>query len=129
MNINRILYVEDSTDKYMDIRDYLNRLGYKNIVWVTDAKKAEEAVENAQREGKPFDLFLFDMHFDFFGENDQKAGSRLMKFFREKGYDTPVIFCSSDNWLVPGSVGTVYYNPWRDWEEDMKDLIETVKEM
>ena len=129
MIVNRILYVEDTIAKYMDIRDYLNRLGYKNIEWVSNAAKAVEAVEKADAEGKSFDLFLFDMHFDYFGENDQKAGSRLMRYFREKGNNTPVIFCSSDNWRVNGSIGTVFYVPERDWEEELKDLIQTVKEL
>ena len=129
MEIKRILYVEDTMEKYMAIYSYLKRLGYSDVEHAGNAEKAVELAEAAKLEGKPFNLFLFDMHFDFFGQDDQKAGRKLMDYFREKGYQTPVIICSSDNWRIPGSVGTVFYIPDRDWEEELKDLISTVKEM
>jgi len=126
MEIKKILYVEDNTGKYMDIASYLKRIGFSNIEWVRDAEKAVEALEKADI---PYDLLLFDMHFDFFGEDDQEAGEKLMNLMREKGYETPVIFCSSENWKIPGSFGTIYYNPRRNWEDDAKDLFNDLKKL
>ena len=126
MEIKRVLYVEDSVSKYMDLVSELNRLGVEEIEWVSSAKKAIDALENAEI---PFDLFLFDMHFDFFGEDDQKAGVKLMQLVREKGYETPVIFCSSENWRIPGAFGNIYYHPDRYWEKEARELLSELRAM
>ena len=126
MEIKRILYVEDNINKYMDISNLLKHTGIREIVHVRNAEKAEEAVEKAE---KPFDLFLFDMHFDYFGEDDHEAGEKLMKLMRDKGYDVPVVFCSSQNWKVPGSVGNIFYVPTRDWEIEAKELFDRLAQI
>ncbi len=126
MVIKRILYVEDTISKAMDVLNQLKSMGYTEVEWVSNAKTAVEKVENADA---PFDLFLFDMHFNFYGENDYSAGEHLMKLLREKGYDTPVVFCSSVNYIIPGAVGNIYYHPDRYWEDETKDVFERIKKM
>ncbi len=119
MEIKRILYVEDSINKYMDIATFLKRIG---IQCIEHARNAEQAMKIVDESEAAFDLFLFDMHFDFYGEDDHEAGEKLMNLMREKGYETPVVFCSSQNWKVPGTAGNIFYVPTRDWEAEAMEL-------
>jgi len=126
MEIKRVLYVEDSSAKYMDVANELKRLGVQDIEWVSSADKAVETLKNAEL---PFDLFLFDMHFNYFGVDDREAGEKLMYRLREEGYETPVIFCSTGNWKIPGAFGNIHYHPDRDWEDEAAELINKLKVM
>ncbi len=125
MEIKRILYVEDNINKYMDIATFLKRIGIRSI---EHARNAEQAMEIVKESSSVFDLFLFDMHFDFWGEDDHEAGEKLMNLMREKGYETPVVFCSSQNWKVPGSVGNIFYVPTRDWEAEAMELFRDLRQ-
>ena len=124
MEIEKVLYVEDNISKYMDVANYLKRVGVKEIEWVSNAEKAVAAIESAS---EPFDLFLFDMHFNYFGHDDHSAGEKLMNLLREKGIDTPIAFCSSQNWKIPGSVGNIFYHPNRYWEEEVDAIFDKLK--
>ena len=126
MVIRRVLYVEDNIGKFMDVSDYIKQLGVLEVKRVNNAERAVEAIESAE---KPFDLFLFDMHFNFFGKDDQKAGENLMHLLREKGYNTPVVFCSSENWKIEGAAGNIFYNPRRNWEDETKELFDQLKKL
>ncbi len=124
MEIKRILYVEDSINKYMDIATFLKRIG----IHIEHARNAEQAMKVVDESEAAFDLFLFDMHFDFYGEDDHEAGEKLMNLMREKGYETPVVFCSSQNWKVHGSVGNIFYVPTRDWEAEAMELFRNLRQ-
>ena len=126
MEIKRVLYVEDSISKYMDVANEFKRLGISDVEWVSSAGKAVDVLEHAEL---PFDLFLFDMHFDYFGVDDRAAGEKLMHLLREKGYETPVIFCSTENWEIPGAFGNIYYHPDRYWEDEAAELLNKLKSM
>lgn len=103
MKIKKVLYIEDSITKYMEVFRYLKGQGITTIDWATDTEEALNYVQEAVRAGDPYDLLVSDMHFNYFGENDREAGEKTLKLLHEKGYDIPTIFCSSQNWKVPGS--------------------------
>ena len=124
MDVKKVLYVEDNITKYMDVANYLKRVGVKEIEWVSNAEKAVAAIESAS---EPFDLFLFDMHFNYYGQDDHSAGEKLMNLLREKGIDTPIAFCSSQNWKIPGSIGNIFYHPNRYWEEEVDAILNKIK--
>ncbi len=127
MIINKILYIEDSTTKYMDVLQYLKKQGFSKIDWVTNAENAISKIEDAARQGEPYDLLISDMHFDFFGTDDHEAGEKTLNLIRKQGYDIPVIFCSSQNWKVPGSIGNIFYNPRKDWEFEADQLFRMIR--
>ena len=126
MNIKKVLLIEDTTTKYMDIFRYLRRYDF-DVTWVTNAEDALKSIEEAKDE--PYDLIISDMHFDFFGVNDEEAGEKTMKRIREKGCDTPIVFCSSRNWKIPGAIGNIFYNPRSDWELEADRLFRELKAM
>ncbi len=126
-NINRVLCVEDNSEKYMAVNRFLRSQDVYKIDWVTNAEKALEFLSEAKDNNKPYDLLLSDMEFDYYGTLDSEAGEKLMHLLREKGYDIPVIFCSSQKWNIPGSFGSIFYNPRRDWELEAAELFRALK--
>ena len=127
MQVNRLLYVEDSVEKYMDVAGFLRRYNFLHIDWVTNAEKAVAIIDDAEKDGKPFDLIISDMHFDFFGVDEHDAGEKLLRLIREKGYQIPFIFCSSQNWKISESIGNIFYNPRRNWEDDAEKLFKELQ--
>ena len=127
MEIRRVLCVEDNTEKYMAINRFLRSQDVSKIEWVTNAEKAVDALAEANAAGRLYDLLLSDMEFEYYGSLDPEAGEKLMDLIREKGYDIPVIFCSSQNWNIPGSFGSIFYNPRRDWELEAAELFRNLK--
>ncbi len=129
MNVKKVLCIEDSMVKYMDVFRYLGRQGISNVDWVTNAEDALKRMEESRLQNDPYDLVMSDMHFDFFGSDDHEAGEKTLALMRKKGHDIPVIFCSSQNWRVPGSIGIIFYNPNRDWESEADDLFAFLRSM
>lgn len=129
MEIKKILFIEDTTEKYMEVYRFLRRQGYTEIDWVRNAQKAIEAVEKAKPSNETYSLVLSDMHFEFYGQDDHEAGIKTMNLFREKGYNIPVVFCSSQNWKIPGTIGNIFYNPRRDWEREAEELFRKMRKM
>ena len=128
MTINKVLCIEDTQEKYMDVYSYLrNRQGVSEVDWAEDAENAIKYVEESIRKGEAYDLIVSDMTFDFFGKDDLEAGEKTLKMIRNKGCDTPVIFCSSQNCDIPGAFGNIFYNPDRDWEYEADKLFKKLK--
>ena len=127
MNIDNVLLIEDSTTKYMEIFRYLRRQGFSRIDWVSNAEDAINHIEESTQNNTPYDLIISDMHFDYFGVDDREAGEKLMNLIHEKGFNIPIIFCSSQNWKIPGSIGNIFYNPRRNWEFEADELFRRIK--
>lgn len=124
--LKKVINIEDNAMKHTAIKRELGKLGVKSVARARNAESGIEMIQTAIDSGEPFDLLVSDMHFDFFGEEDMEAGEKTMKKLREMGIQIPVIFCSSQNWKIPGSIGTVFYNANRDWEGDLKMLLDRV---
>lgn len=127
MEIKKVLCIEDTPAKYMDIHNYLRPQNIHTIDWATNAKDALEYVEVAANKNEQYDLIISDMHFDYFGQDDHEAGEKTMALFHEKGFDIPTIICSADNWLIPGAIGNIFYNPDRNWEAEADMLFQKIK--
>ncbi len=69
------------------------------------------------------------MHFDYFGQLDEEAGEKTMALLREKGYNIPTIICSSVKWSIPGIIGSIFYNPNRNWESEADALFKRIREL
>lgn len=124
MQIKRILYIEDNTLKLMSVMKFLRSMDIPQIDTAGNAEKAVKMIVQAHHENRDYDLIVSDMHFDFYGKDDIEAGEKTMKLIREKGIDTPIIFCSSQNWKIPGAVGNIFYNERRDWETEARALFQ-----
>lgn len=124
MKINKILYVEDNAIKYATVVRFIHGLGYGNVSHALDSNEAFELLKK-----ESFDLIMLDMHYKFDGIDDHVAGEKTMRWIREKGIETPIIFCSSRNWKIPGSLGNIFYNERRDWESEARELFQSLKEL
>lgn len=120
MNIIKVINIEDCAIKHSSVTKELHQLGVKEVFWAKDAKSGIDEIERAIADGKAYDLLVLDMHFEFYGEIDKAAGEKTMKLLREKGIEIPIIFCSSQNWNIPGAIASVFYNERRYWEADLK---------
>lgn len=121
MKINKILYVEDNPIKYASVERFLRGLGYANVSQAFDSNEAFELLKE-----ECFDLIILDMHFKYDGIDDHAAGEKTMKQIRDSGIDTPIVFCSSRNWKIPGSLGNIFYNERRDWESEARELFQNL---
>ncbi|MCC8152679.1 MAG: hypothetical protein LIO96_14890 [Lachnospiraceae bacterium] len=124
--LKKVINIEDNVMKHTAIKRELVKLGVKSVAWARNAESGIAMIQSAIESDKPFGLLVSDMHFDYFGSEDMDAGEKTMNKLREMGIQIPVIFCSSQNWKIPGAVGTVFYNANRDWEGDLKMLLDRV---
>lgn len=125
----KIVYIEDKVDKYMAVKRALDSLGITDVCRAKDSETGIEKIEQAIAEGQPYDLLISDMHFPIDGEFDRNAGEKTMQRLRDRGINIPVIFCSSQNWKIPGAVDTIFYNEMRDLQQDIKAALEKVKKL
>ena len=127
MEIKRIIQVEDEPIKGAAIKRVLRDEGFRNLLQVDTAEKCIEEIQKAFKEGNPYDLLISDMHFDFFGQDDEQAGEKTVAKLRELGIEIPVIYCSSLNYQLPEAVACVNYNPYRNWEQQMREALKKAK--
>ena len=80
----RILLAEDSEDAQELVRWFLGRCSAE-IVTVENGKEAIEAVTNAEREHKAFDVVLMDMQMPVMN------GFQATRILRQRGYKKPII--------------------------------------
>lgn len=123
MKIKKVMNIEDTILKHIAIKKELGSEGIRQVVLADNAEKGIEEIERAEAAGEPYDLLICDMHYNFFGKDDPEAGEKTLKLLQEKGIKIPVFFCSSQNWQISGSIGTVFYNESRYWEQDMRKMI------
>ncbi|MCR5212515.1 MAG: hypothetical protein K6C41_08205 [Lachnospiraceae bacterium] len=129
MEIKKLLCIEDTYSKYMDIFNYLKPQKISTIDRAADAKDAVKYVETAANENDQYDLIISDMNFDYFGQDDPEAGEKTMALLREKGYNIPTIICSADKLVIPGTIGSIFYNPDRNWEAEADALFKKIREL
>jgi signal transduction histidine kinase len=80
----RILLAEDSPDTQELLREFLSRFNAE-IVSVENGKDAVDAVTNAERENKAFDVVLMDMQMPVMN------GFQATRILRQRGYRKPII--------------------------------------
>ncbi len=124
----KVMYIEDNIIKYVSVVRFLNSLGIKSVERAGNAENGIEKIEQAHLSGKDYDLLILDMHYDFYGTDDRNAGEKTMNILREKGIDIPVVFCSSQNWKIPGAAGNIFFHEQRNWESEARELFKMIFE-
>lgn len=128
--MKKALVIDDNVYKLIDIQKALNFNRITQVDTCYDQETALEKIKNSIKENAPYDLIVTDMHYPLAKrmESDLEAGYKLIEKLKEENINIPVIVCSSQNWTVLGSIGTVWYNDLRDINFDFKELIEKIKE-
>ena len=121
----RIIHLEDSVDKHMEVCRELRKMGITSVEWATSVGEGLEKIETAIQNGAPFDLAISDMHYPIRrGEvADWEAGEYFLKALAERNINLPVIICSTRNYRIPGAYGSVWFSDLSDWEMELRSLI------
>ena len=108
----KIIHLEDSVDKHMEVCRELQKMGITSVEWVTCVNEG-------------LDLAISDMHYPIRrGEvADWEAGEYFLKALAERNINLPVIICSTRNYRIPGAYGSVWFSDLSDWERDLRNLI------
>ena len=131
MIVRKVLNIEDTMSKHVDIVRALNRCGVPNVVHAATAVEALDMIEKAIEGGMPYDAIVSDMYFPISpGGMETQAGMYVIEELEARGIDVPVIVCSSARMIIPDIVGCIHYSPYRnDLDADMREMIEIVRSM
>lgn len=127
MQIKKVINIEDNVLKHCNIKKELERFGVNEVIWAKNAESGISEIEKAISMDQKYDLLVLDMQFEFYGKEDLEAGIKTMKTLRDKEINIPIIFCSSQNWSIPGSIDSVFYNERRSWEDDLKKAMDILR--
>jgi len=131
MIVRKVLNIEDTMSKHVDIVRALNRCGVPNVVHAATAVEALDMIEKAIEGGMPYHAIVSDMYFPISpGGMETQAGMYVIEELEARGIDIPIIVCSSARMVIPEIVGCIHYNPYRnDLDADMREMIEIVRNM
>lgn len=131
MIVRKVLNIEDTMSKHVDVVRALNRCGVPNVVHAATAVEALDMIEKAIEGGMPYDAIVSDMYFPISpGGMETQAGMYVIEELEARGIDVPVIVCSSARMVIPDIVGCIHYSPYRnDLDADMREMIEIVRSM
>lgn len=131
MQVRRVLNIEDTMPKHVDVLRALNRCGIPNVDHATTAVEALDMIEVAIAEGKPYHAIVSDMYFPKSpGGMETESGTYVIDELEARGIDVPVIVCSSMRMVLPNVVGCIHYDPRRnDLDADMREMIEIIRGM
>lgn len=121
----RVLIMEDSVYKAMDITKALEYCGVRDIQRVRNQEAGFELIYDRLEQGSPIQLIVSDMHYPLAPgeEPDHDAGEILISRLRQERLRIPVIICSSRNLTEPEALGTVWYNELQDLNRDFKEIL------
>ncbi len=121
----KILYFEDDVFKHADVVKAVNAAGPQEVVWVKNMEDGFGKLQEAQQEGKPFQLIITDMCFPLFegGPESIRAGQEVMDGLEKRGLDIPVIICSSLNIRSARAYGSVWHSDISDWDLELAEMI------
>ena len=131
MIVRKVLNIEDTMSKHVDIVRALNRCGVPNAVHAATAVEALDMIEKAIEGGMPYHAIVSDMYFPISpGGMETQAGMYVIEELEARGIDVPIIVCSSARMVIPEIVGCIHYNPYRnDLDADMREMIEIIRGM
>ena len=110
-----ILNLEDNVFKHHDICRAIERGSFENLKIDCVGNLADGL---SKIEG------ITDMWYpEKSGGADNNSGEILIKEVRERGWDVPIILCSSVNYCYPGILGSIHYSEKEDWETELVKLI------
>ena len=131
MIVRKVLNIEDSMPKHVDVLRALNSCGISNVAHVTTAVEALDMIEKAIEGGMPFHAIVSDMYFPMSpGGMERQSGMYVIEELKARGIDVPIIVCSSARMVIPEIVGCIHYDPRRnDLDADMREMIEIIRGM
>ena len=131
MIVRKVLNIEDTMSKHVDIVRALNRCGVPNVVHAATAVEALDMIEKAIEGGMPYHAIVSDMYFPISpGGMETQAGMYVIEELEARGIDIPIIVCSSARMVIPEIIGCIHYNPYRnDLDADMREMIEIIRGM
>ena len=131
MIVTKVLNIEDTMTKHVDVRRALERCGVKTVAHAATAEEALDMIEKAIEGGMPFHAIVSDMYFPISpGGMERQAGMYVIEELEARGIDVPIIVCSSARMVIPEIVGCIHYNPYRnDLDADMREMIEIIRGM
>lgn len=123
----KILYFEDTPEKYWDVSNVLARIGLQ----AEQADNLQDGLrkwEEAMEDGEPYRVILTDMQFPLTpgGAVCDDAGDRVVARFCTQEGRVPVIVCSSMCYHIPAAHGCVWYSPLRTWQNDLLRLLQAI---
>lgn len=128
-NIMLVLNIEDDVFKHYNICRALRGGGLSDlhIECKSNLEAGIEKIEEQNSLGKPYDLIITDMWYpESNGGREAESGERLITIVQEKGWNIPIILCSSVNYNYPGILGSVHYSENEDWENKLVQLAKKV---
>lgn len=124
-----ILNLEDNVFKYYNICRAIERGSFADlkIDHIEDLEGGISKIEESIDNGKSYDVIITDMWYPKkTGGGDANSGEELIKIIKEKGWNIPIILCSSVNYCYPGIAGSVHYSENKDWESELVRLIKEI---
>lgn len=121
----KALVLDDSPLKLAKITRILQNCGIASVKYVTDQQSGLKLIYESVKMGEAFDLIVTDMHYPLKAGAvpDTEAGQKLVERLCQEGITIPVIVCSSLNFVLPETFGTVWYNEIRDIEDEFRRLV------
>ena len=124
----KILQLDDSSSKRMEIQAVLKRMGIRGSVWVRSVEEGVAAAEEAIARGEPFAAAITDMHFPVQadGPAELKAGRVFIRTLQERGIDLPVIVFSTSRLAEEDAFATIWYDERANWEYDLETALKKI---
>lgn len=125
----KILQLDDSNSKRMEVQSVLKRMGIRGSVWVQSVEEGVEALKQAIAEGTPFDAAITDMHYPVRagGLAELKAGRILIQTLKEQQIDVPVIVFSTSRLQEEDAFATIWYDARANWEYDLETILKKIR--
>lgn len=122
----KVLNLEDTATKHVDICKVLNKSGITDIDWV---KNLEGGIALLQENPEVYDLVITDMYYPLIpGGPEAVAGDVLIhKMKEELQLNIPIIVCSSARYRNENIFGAVHYSEKSDWERLLQELVDSLK--
>ena len=126
----RVLNLEDNVYKHNDICKVLNNgeFGEVNIECARNLEEGLEKIEEQNSKEASYDLIITDMWYPQKAhEEDTNSGEILINKAIDRGWNIPIILCSSVRYRIPGILGSVHYSKNEDWENELVTLIKKLR--
>ncbi len=125
----KILQLDDSNSKRMEVQSVLKRMGIRGSVWVQSVEEGVAALKQAIAEGAPFDAAITDMHYPVRagGPAELKAGRILIQTLKEQQIDVPVIVFSTSRLQEEDAFATIWYDARANWEYDLETILKKIR--
>ncbi len=124
----RILNIEDSIYKHVNICKVLSDVSEHNVERATNLQEAVEMISSSIDSQEPYDLLITDMWYpETKGGKDAQSGDVLIELVKKNNWGIPIILCSSVNYYYSDILGNIHYSDNENWEEKLREMIKEAK--